>query len=125
MQIATVQLPNLTWMNPWDTQAVSAPVLRRLDGGIAIYPRALSAGRTITLLAPQDQPLTVAQANALAALAAVPGATYALSLPLWSFSAQVIFDWSQGNPLDLALVIDYADPASTDPVSGTIHLLTV
>jgi hypothetical protein len=81
--------------------------------------------RPITLVATADQPLTYAQANTLAAMAAVPGATYTLSLTLKSFSALVMFDWSQGPALDLSLVIDYADPATTDPVSGTLHLLTV
>lgn len=120
----TVELPNLTWVDPWATASVSTQTRRRLDGGIAIYPRALTGGRRITLLAPEDQPLTVAQADALATLAAVPGATYSLSMPLWDFSATVLFDWSD-TPLALQLLIDYADPEPDDPVTGTILLMTV
>ena len=125
IQLATLQILDLAWSDQWATAAVSAPVLRRLDGGLAVYPRTLTAGRPITLVASADQPITVAQANALAALAAVPAATYALSMTLRGFSAQVLFDWSSGAALDLALLIDYADPADTDPVVGTIPLLTV
>jgi hypothetical protein len=123
--LGTLTLLDLAWTDQWATAAVAAPVRRRLDGGLAVYPRTLSAGRPITLVATADQPLTYAQANTLAAMAAVPGATYPLNMTLKSFSALVMFDWSQGPALDLSLVIDYADPATTDPVSGTLHLLTV
>jgi len=120
----TLTLPALTWRDPWSTGTVSAPVRRRLDGGLVVYPRPLAGGRVITLDAPSDQPLSVAQADALAALAAVPGATYDLSMPLRGFAARVFFDWSQGAPLELTALIDYADPAPDDPVTGTIHLIT-
>lgn len=125
MQLGDLSLPDLIFSSPWATNAVSAPRRRRLDGGLAVYPRALAGGRVISLTAPADQPLTVTQADALAEMAANIDATYALSMPLRSFSAAVIFDWGSGDALALELLFDFADPAAEDPVVGSIHLITV
>ena len=120
-----LELPDLTWTDPFDTQAVSVVARRRLNGALTIFPRALAGGRPITLEAPADQPLTHAQAAALAAMAADPTGTYALSLPLRGLSFNVRFRWEDGNPLDLRPLIDYADPIDDDPVGGTLKLITL
>ncbi|MCK7574609.1 MAG: hypothetical protein MZV65_00915 [Chromatiales bacterium] len=63
-----LELPDLTWTDPFDSRAVSVVTRRRLNGALTIFPRPLVGGRPITLEAPADQPLTHAQAVALAAL---------------------------------------------------------
>ena len=125
MQLHTVTLPDgLDWLDEWDMSgALAAPIKRRRDGGLAVYPQPLTAGRPITLQAPESQPITRAQADALRALAAVPGATYTLDMPLRGLSFLVLFDLTQ-QPLELRPLIDYADPIDTDHVTGTIRLLT-
>jgi hypothetical protein len=125
MQLDALILPDLTWTDPFDTQAVAVVSRRRLNGALTIFPRALSGGRPITLEAPADQPLTYAQAAALAAMAADPSGTFALSMPLRGLSFSVRFRWEDGNPLDLQPLIDYSDPADDDPVVGTIQLITL
>jgi hypothetical protein len=125
MMLGSVSLPNLAWTDKWSATALSTPIKRRLDGGIVIYPRKLLAGRSITLEAPANQPLTVAQAKALAVLAEAEGAVYTLSMPLQGYEFSVMFDWSGGQALELSDLIDYADPIDSDPVTGIIHLITV
>ena len=129
MQLHTLTLPlGLQWADEWDLSAtISSPTKRRRDGGMAIYPRALAAGRPITLVAPDFHPLTRAQANALAALAAVPGASYTLTMPLRPGAPEflVAFRADGEPPLELRPVIDYPDPEDDDLVAGTIRLMTL
>lgn len=121
----TLELPDLTWTDPFDTQAVSVVTRRRLSGALTIFPRTLVGGRPITLEAPADQPLTHAQAIALAAMATDPTGTYTLSLPLHGVVFSVRFRWEDGNPVDLRPLIDYADPVDDDPVVGTLKLINL
>ncbi|AFL76243.1 hypothetical protein [Thiocystis violascens] len=124
IQLDTLTLPDgLDWPDEFDTSAIGQSVRRRLDGGLVVYPRALAAGRSITLVAPNDQPLTRAQAAALEALAAVVGASYALTLRDESF--QVMFRHHDPPALDLTPLVDYADPIDSDFVVGTVKLFTV
>lgn len=120
-----LELPNLTWTDPFDHQSVSIVARRRLNGALTLFPRSLSGGRPITLEAPADQPLTQAQAVALAAMAADPTGTYTLSLPLRGLAFSVRFRWEDGNPVDLRPLIDYADPVDDDPVVGTLKFATL
>jgi len=122
----TLTLPaGLRWSDRWAPPDLLVTTRRRLDGGQVVYPRTLSGGRPITLEAPADQPLTVAQAEALAALAAVVDGTYTLAMPDHGLLATVRFRWEDPPPLDLSLLIDYADPAADDPVVGTLKLITL
>lgn len=124
IQLDTIALPDgLAWPDEFDTRDLAQTVRQRLDGGVVVYPRTLSGGRPITLAAPADQPITRAQAAALAALAAAPGAVYALSLRGMSFS--VMFRHHDPPALDLTPLIDYADPVETDWLTGQIKLFTV
>lgn len=124
IQLATVTLPDgLSWPDEFDTRDLAQAVRQRLDGGIVVYPRPLPAGRPITLVAPADQTITRAQGAALAALSAVLGAVYALSLRGATFS--VMFRHHDAPALDLTPLVDYADPIETDFLVGQIKLFTV
>ena len=124
IQLDTTTLPDgLDWPDEFDTGVVGQSVRRRLDGGLVVYPRALAAGRSITLIAPADQPLTRAQALALESLAAVVGASYSMALRGAVF--QVMFRHHDPPALDLAPLVDYADPVDSDFVVGTVKLFTV
>jgi hypothetical protein len=123
----TLTLPaGLRWVDRWAPPDLLVTTRRRLDGGQVVYPRTLSGGRPITLEAPSDQPITVAQADALIAMAAVVDGTYTLALHDHGLtSVSVRFRWEDAPPLDLALLIEYADPAADDPVVGTIKFITL
>jgi hypothetical protein len=124
IRLDTLDLPDgLDWPDEFATGTIGQSVRRRLDGGIVVYPRALAAGRSITLVAPNDQPLTRAQAAALEALAAVVGASYTLTLRDAAF--QVMFRHHDPPAIDLTPLVDYADPIDDDVVVGTIKLFTV
>lgn len=121
-----INLPDaLVWTNRVALAAVSQASKRRLDGGIALYARPLYAGHGIELKIPDDVCITRADQLALEALASNAGAIYALAIPLEGLAVQVQFDWRNGDALDLSPLFDYEDPASEDPVYGTIKLLTV
>lgn len=123
----TLTLPSgLAWPDEFSGDTpVAQTVARRLDGGLAVYPRAQAGGRSITLVATDDHPLTRAQGATLAVLAAVPGATYALSLTDRGIAAQVMFRHHDAPALELTPLVDYQDPLPTDRLVGTIKLMTV
>ena len=123
----TLELPaGLRWSDRWASPDLRVTARRCLDGGQVVYPRRLSGGRPITLEATPDQPLTVAQAEALTALAAAVDGTYAIALPDYGLvGATVRFRWEDAPPLELTLLIDYADPIAADPVIGIIRLITL
>lgn len=124
IRIDTIALPDgLFWSDEFAPLAVAHALKRRLDGGIVVYPRLLTAGRDITLVASDDYPITRAQAAALNALAAQVGASYALTLRDAAF--QVMFRHQDPPALALAPWIDYADPIASDALTGTIKLFTV
>ena len=124
----SLELPSgLMWADEFADDSVMQAVRRRLNGALSIYPRGNVAGRPITLQAPADHWLTRAQAEALAAMAVVPGATYTLTFGdrAGSPSFSVVFRHNDPPALELAPMIGYADPADDDPIVGTIKFLTV
>ena len=123
--LATIALPSgLLWPDEYSgMNPVAQTVKRRLDGGLAVYPRAQIGGRAITLTATADHWLTRAQADALTALAADPGGVYPLTLRGQTYS--VMFRHHDGRSLDLVPLIDYEDPEADDPIIGSINLMTV
>jgi hypothetical protein len=128
MILATLALPDgLAWIDEFADDAVAQTMRRRLDGGITLYPRGNIAGRPITLEARADHWLTRAQAEALLALAAAPGALYDLQFTarLGAPSYRVVFRHHEPPALELRPLVDYADPRADDPLVGTIKLLTV
>lgn len=120
----TLELPDLNWSDPFDTQAFSVTTRRRLNGALTMFMRALSGGRAITLVASDSQPLTLGQALQLTEMASDPSRAFTLNLPLRDLSFNVRFRWEDGNPLELQLLFDYADPIADDPVIGSIRLVT-
>ncbi len=122
--LATLALPDdLLWADEYGPAPVLQTARRRLDGGTRLYVRLLFGGRPVTLIAAEDAWLTRAQADALTALAAVPGADYPLSLRGQSF--QVAFRHDEPPALELRPLIDYADADPDDPVIGTIKLIAL
>jgi len=113
----------LVWVDEWDADAVQQTVRRRLDGGLSIFPRGNVAGRPITLEATPDHWLTRTQAEALAALAAVPGQRMTLTLHGATYS--VAYRHQDAPALELRPLIDYADPLPDDPVIGRVKLMTL
>lgn len=119
----TIELPDLRWSDELAAGLdVGQSVRRRLDGGVVVFTRAHHGGRAITLEATEDHWLTRAQANAVAALAAVPGAVYELSLREVPY--QVMFRHHDTPVLDLMPLVDYADAEDADPFIGQIKLMT-
>jgi hypothetical protein len=125
--LASVTLPDLLWNDEYSGyEPIASAALRRLDGGLALYPRPQWAGRPVTLTAGADHGLTHAQVTALAALAADATATYALVFPTRAnLTLMVAFRHHDPPVLDVSPLIDYAAPASADPWVGSIKLITV
>lgn len=125
--LGPVTLPaGLLWSDEYQDQPIAQTIRRRLDGGLAVYAHANLAGRPITLTTGADQWLTRAQGDALAALAAVPGALYTLTFSNRTATTFTVAWRHQDAPaLDLQPLIDYADPVTTDLLVGTIKLMTV
>lgn len=128
IHLGSAQLPDdLAWLDEWHDSAVGQAAVRRLDGGIAVYPRAQSGGRPITLEATADTWLTRAEAAALAALAASAGASYALSFDQRPElgTLTVMFRHQDPPALDLRALVRYEGAQADDPVTGQIKLFTV
>lgn len=124
IRLAHLDLPDgLAWVDELAAPVVGQSVRRRLDGGVSVFALAHDGGRPITLEAGADQWLTRAQAEGLAALAAMPGAVLTLTVRGTDYS--VVFRHHEPPALDLRPLIDYADPAPDDPIVGHIRLLTV
>lgn len=124
--LGSLLLPDdLRWTNRSGWGGVSLAVKRRLDGGVAVFSRALESGRAIVLEAAEDSAITRADQLALEAAAGVPGAVYALEIPGEGLSASVMFDHRDGSALDFSPVAWFEDPAADDLVFGSIKLVTV
>lgn len=124
MMLDTITLPDgLRWIEAAQDHGATATVRRRLDGGMAVYPRAVVGGRSITLEADPDYWLTQTTATALVTLAAIPGAVYTLTMGVTAY--QVMFRHQDPPAVDLRAMIDYDSPAANDPYVGQIKLMTV
>jgi len=124
----SLALPDgLLWVDEYAADAVTQTVRRRLSGALSIYPRGNVAGRPITLQAGADHWMTRAQADALAALAVVPGAVYTLRFAARDGAPEfaVVFRHDDPPALELAPLVGYADPDSADPYVGTLKFLSV
>ena len=125
--LADIALPDgLRWLDEFAEPSVSQSVRRRLDGALTVFPRANVAGRPVTLEATEDHWITRADAEALLALAAIPGAVYVLTFTARAnLSLSVLFAHHDAPALDLRPLVDYADPAAADPIVGRIKLIAV
>jgi hypothetical protein len=120
----TLTLPDgLLWSDEFEITAITQSIRRRLDGGLTVYPRQLTSGRPITLEATPDHWLTRADARELLTMAAVVGGVFDLSLRDQAFV--VAFRHHDHPALDLKPMIDFDFPADSDPVIGTIKLMTL
>jgi len=123
-------LPGLAWTDEHRSAAVAQTTVRTLSGGVTIYAAGLAAGRPITLEAQADQGwLTREQADALLAMAAVPGRR--MMLAIRGAARVVVFDHANPPAVDLhPLVWRNDDEAAAGAVAtrlytGTLKLLTV
>lgn len=128
IQLDTIDLPaGIAWTDEYSALApIAQTARRRLSGALTLFQTPLQAGRAITLDC-TEAPITRAQAAALAALAAVPGASYPLTFTLRSPVETYLVAFRHHDPpvLDLRPLIDYADPIDSDWMIGVIHLMTV
>ena len=126
MLLNTVLLPDdLTWIDEWEEFPVAQTTKRRLDGGLVIYSRTVSAGRSITLEAPENHALSRDTLSELSLLALQAGASFDLTMPLRGLSFRVVFRHNDPPALDFKALFDYADPLPTDWVTGKIKLMTI
>lgn len=123
--LASIPLPSgLVWTDEFEPHAVAQSTQRTLAGGLVVYHASLQAGRAITLQSEADAGwATLATVQALAALAAVPGATYALVLR--GITYQVIFAHHNPPALQASSVFNLASPGADHPHLLTLRLITV
>ena len=118
-QLGGLTLPEqLEWSDKRQSQQVAQSVKITLGGTPIIYAQQLSA-RDITLQANEGVCwLTQAQADAILAMAAVPGASYELT---WdSESWTVVFRHHDGQAVDLSPIWPHFDQ-----FVGTIKLMSI
>ena len=109
----------MAWTNRWTYTPVMAQATRTIAGGLAIFTQAAVKGRPITLDAREGVSwLTRAQVDAIMAMAAKPGATFALVYQ--GESHQVRFAHHDPPAVELSPVWPLADQ-----YTGTIKLITV
>lgn len=125
MQISTLTLPDsLIWADEHTPQAVAQTMRRALDGSPVVYYSTLTAGRSITLKSASDTGwITHAQVEALAALAAVAGAVYTLTIRGASYD--VMFAHHEPPALEAVPLWPISNPQAGDFYLATIKLITV
>ena len=122
--IHDIALPSgLLWEDEFAQSMQEMKFVRRHDGGLVLYPKALYGGRPITLVASENHWIKRHEAESLAQLALNVGETYQLLLRGQEYL--VAFNHGQGPPLRLKPLIDYEDPDPEDPIIGSIHLITL
>lgn len=123
--LATTPLPpGLVWTDEFEPSTVTQSARRTLSGSLVIYHAAQQAGRPITLQSEPDSGwATLATVQALQALAAVPGATYTLSLRGTDY--QVMFAHHNPPALQASPLFAIANPGPTHPHLITLRLITV
>ncbi len=125
MILSTLTLPDdLIWTDEHTPQTVAQTMRRALDGSPVVYYSTLTAGRSITLKSESDSGwITHAQVEALAALAAVAGAVYTLTLRGASYD--VMFAHHEPPALEAIPLWPLVDPQPDDKYLATIKLITV
>lgn len=126
MQLHNILLPDdIQWIDEWECVPVAQTIKRRLDGGLVIYARNVTAGRAITLEATEDHALDRTILTELQTLTTHAGAAYDLIMPLYQTSFRVVFRHNDPPILDFKPMFDFADPLPTDWMIGKIKLLTI
>jgi len=116
--------PGLVWTDEHTSASVAQTMRRALDGSLVVYYAGLVAGRPITLESTETAGwITRAQADALAALAASPGAVYTLTLRGQAY--QVMFRHHEPPAFSASGLWPYANPQAGDYYRAVIKLMTV
>lgn len=115
---------SIIWEDRHLTQSVEQVVRRVLGGSPVVFAGALGAGVPITLVATANFGwITQAQADAVLALAAVPGNVISLVFGAQSFD--VVFRHNDPPAVELEPFLARQTHLSTDHYTGRIKLLTV
>jgi len=119
----SLNLPSgLVWADQYASQAVAQTVKRTLAGSLVVFHAGHPAGREITLESTQDSGwLTRAQVEALALLAASPGASYVLHIHDETY--QVMFRHHEPPALDARPLWAYDQPRASDFFLVTLKLM--
>jgi hypothetical protein len=115
---------SLQWTDQFTYTPVAQSTRRTLGGGLAIFSKALLAGRPITLTGTEDSGwITKAMLDSLVARAAVAGAVYSFNFHGQEFS--VVFRHDDAPAVDFQPLQPKAVYSSGDYFTGTLKLLTV
>ncbi|MTI11888.1 hypothetical protein [Sansalvadorimonas verongulae] len=125
MQLDTLTLPdNFIWVNEFDWSPVAQTTERSLTGALVVSESQKSYGRSIVLGDGENSWLTRAQVEALFILSEQPAHIMPLTLPDGR-SFTVIFDRSEGHPIEAQQILPISSPADTDLYGVTLRFLTV
>ncbi|MCL6270725.1 hypothetical protein M3P05_12400 [Sansalvadorimonas sp. 2012CJ34-2] len=125
MQLDTLTLPdNFLWVNEFDWSPVAQSVERSLTGAFVVSESQKTYGRSIVLGDGENSWLTLAELEALFALAETPAHKMTLTLPD-SRTFTVIFDRTEGSPFEAQQVLPLVTPESEHYYTVVIRLLTV
>lgn len=117
--------PTLVWSDRYGWSPVSQAVRRTLGGGLVVFHRALRGGRPVTLDAGQTWGwLSKEQVDALALMAAAPGAIY--TLQWYGETHQVAFRHDEPPAFSAQpLRPQNPEPGPSTRFTGQIKLMTV
>ena len=125
MRLDNLILPDgLLWTDQYASQAVVQTIKRTLAGSLVVFHAGNTAGREITLESSQDSGwFSRAQVEALASLAAGPGAICILEIHGETYP--VMFRHHQPPALDACPLWTYDQPRATDFFLVTLKLITL
>lgn len=111
------------WIDEFGWLPVKQGVTRTLTGAAIVQTGVMTGGRPITLSANDSEKALIngADAEKLAAWASVPGKEF--SLALRGTTRTVIFRHQDAPALEIAPVVDYADPEQGDLYFARIKLM--
>jgi hypothetical protein len=114
---------DVVWTDRYASAGIEQLVKRTLGGLAVVLTGQLQGGLPITLQGLSDQGwLTKAQADALLAMAATPGAVY--TLDFGGSQLQVMFDHTSGPAVSLTPQVYRTTQLTADYFTGQIKLLT-
>ena len=125
MQLDTLTLPDdFLWVNEFDWSPVAQSVDRSLTGALMVFESEKAYGRSIVLGDGENSWLTRAQLDLLFTLS--ENLTHKMPLTLADGrSFTVVFDRSEGSPIEALPILPSTAPSPTDFYAVTLRLLTV
>ena len=125
IQIGTEVLnPNMLWIERHKSQNVAQTVKRVLGGAPVVFAVSLALGDEVTLQATEDYGwLTLAQVQAVEAMAVTPGATFILTIG--TDILNVAFRHNTPPAVDMNPLIHRTDEAAGDYFIGSLKFITV